>query len=437
MIELIVYSPSTSPRLSYVLNFISSQYSNLSFRNTNNMEVFAKHAGFRINYSTSPISDQDFYIAYSSRLEDSIDQLKLIEPKGKNETLQLFDTPHGHDVFASIFWCLSRAEEYRLEKSDYHQRYQWNDSLLYDKLNPKYPIVDQWVDQLITQLNIFFGIKLTRNSNTTLEIGVDIDHFFKYKNKNFFKQSAGFIRDILLLKLSIIKTRIKSILDAKDDPYNSFDYLSSLQDSIINVSYFVLSGGKSKYDTNNALSEKNVTKILEKIKKDHTIGLHPSYNYLNKKDILSEEKNSLEKKLNLKIYHNRFHYLRMSLPESYHLLLEHGCEHDYSMGFADRLGYRAGTSHSFVWYDLYNEKVTELMIHPFAAMDRTMLSYLILAKEEAKSQLIELWNTHRRYQSTMHVVWHNSSFDASDEWQLYNNLLQEFVSYVRQNNYNI
>ena len=57
---------------------------------------------------------------------------------------------------------------------------------------------------------------------------------------------------------------------------------------------------------------------------------------------------------------SRFHYLRFSLPESYQILIEAGIKEDYSMGYVDRIGFRAGTCTPFYFYDLNNEKTSEV-----------------------------------------------------------------------------
>ena len=76
------------------------------------------------------------------------------------------------------------------------------------------------------------------------------------------------------------------------------------------------------------------------------------------------EKQRLEHILGETVYHNRFHFLRFTLPQSYQQLLACGISDDYSMGYADQIGFRAGTCTPFYFYDLENEIQTTLKVHP-------------------------------------------------------------------------
>jgi len=58
-------------------------------------------------------------------------------------------------------------------------------------------------------------------------------------------------------------------------------------------------------------------------------------------------------------------YGRINLPNTYRTLVEQEVTVDYSMGYQDYAGFRAGTSVPFLFYDLDYEIQTPLNIVPF------------------------------------------------------------------------
>jgi hypothetical protein len=63
--------------------------------------------------------------------------------------------------------------------------------------------------------------------------------------------------------------------------------------------------------------------------------------------------------------------------------LEAGITEEYSMAFPEAPGFRAGTCKPFYFYDLKNEKVTDLKIFPVTCMDATFVYYLKQSPEKS------------------------------------------------------
>jgi hypothetical protein len=85
------------------------------------------------------------------------------------------------------------------------------------------------------------------------------------------------------------------------------------------------------------------------------------------------------------------------------------------MGYADDIGFRASTSHSFFWYDLTNEEATSLIVTPFAAMDVTLKEYLNLTPSAAFDAIQSLRKNMQNTGGQLITLWHNSSFD--EDWK--------------------
>jgi hypothetical protein len=96
------------------------------------------------------------------------------------------------------------------------------------------------------------------------------------------------------------------------------------------------------------------------------------------------------------------------------------------MGFPDAIGFRAGTSRSFWWYDLMQEHQTSLRIHPFAFMDTTARDYLGLSAEEAFKALHNLRATLQGVGGTLTTIFHNFSLGTASDWPRWRQYYEAF-----------
>jgi len=87
------------------------------------------------------------------------------------------------------------------------------------------------------------------------------------------------------------------------------------------------------------------------------------------------------------------------------------------MGYPSILGFRAGTSFPFHWFDIHKNQVTLLEIHPFCAMDVTLKNYLKYNELEAIEALKKLFITVDRVGGNCLMIWHNESVSDHYDWK--------------------
>lgn len=98
------------------------------------------------------------------------------------------------------------------------------------------------------------------------------------------------------------------------------------------------------------------------------------------------------------------------------------------MGYADCSGFRAGTSHPFRFFDLENNKATELLVFPFQVMDTGLRDYEKLDPQGAVEKIRVLIDNTREAGGTFRCLWHNESFSEWAGWEgwtaVYRQMLQ-------------
>jgi len=126
---------------------------------------------------------------------------------------------------------------------------------------------------------------------------------------------------------------------------------------------------------------------------------------------------------------SRQHYIKMKIPDTCRLLLRNNITDDYSMGYGSHLGFRAGTGNSFSWYDLENETISPLRIHPFCFMDTTAHYEMRLSASEAFEKLNIMCAILEKTGGTLVTIFHNFTLGTGNEWkgwrQAYEHFLQE------------
>lgn len=353
---------------------------------------------------------------------------------GKDESTQLhvdYDPSEGFDMISAIYFMLSRYEEYIYTDRDQHNRYTGKQSVASKYGFLELPIIDIWLDQWAKEWNNRYPEHLLRSKNTyQWQPTVDVDLAFAYAHKGW-KTYAGFIKDILTGKLYNLLPRLKSIISDKYDPYNSFKYLNKINRSDqTSATYFILLGDYGQFDQSFGKDHNAFINIIKAIADNNQIGIHPSYASNENVLLIKEEKKNLEKIIDKPIKHSRQHYLKLDLPTTYQNLIQAHITHDHTMGYADLIGYRAGTGHSFYWYDMENEKTTNLRVHPFQIMDVTLLKYMQCTADEAIEKIAQIKKIAQKYNSPLTTLWHNSSFNIK-EWKGWKRVYESISLYKK------
>ena len=117
------------------------------------------------------------------------------------------------------------------------------------------------------------------------------------------------------------------------------------------------------------------------------------------------------------------------MGKSYDLLIQNGIKKDYSMGYSDRSGFRAGTSFPFYYFNLKKNKAEDLLIFPFAYMDSALKDKMNLSSEEALKHVEQIIDKTAKVGGLFMCIWHNSSVTDKGEWKGWRDVLDRTVDH--------
>lgn len=325
--------------------------------------------------------------------------------------LFLQDKRFGFDIFNTLFFHISRYEEYYAPaakngqsgwlKEDHH-------FLVENNLND-YPVVDQL---LVSFFEIITNKKITQKSTYAISHDVDILTRFTPSYK-FFRSLVG----------TVIKRRgwaqfwdniayyKKMIRREVEDPYDYFTTLLRLENRWKSKHIFMMAGGNTRYDNKYQINDPATINILQMaLDRSYSVGLHPSYNAGFEADYFIEEQKKLEKVTGEYIVNNRQHWLRWSWKVTPYLFEKNGITTDSSMGYSRYLGFRCGTGFPYQMYDFKNKKAFNWIEHPMAFMESSAIHRAQQTRENL-TKLMRNFLLKNKENTHLMLNFHNSNFD--------------------------
>lgn len=432
MRQVHIYAPFQSPRLTYVLKLIFTHWLKIPYKLTHHWD---------------DLSSEDCCVCYGVPHEKFIsipacgllqeEKISILHPAtGSWEDLPVFFTEETSytlpfDLLSAIFYLVSRQEEYYPHAPDHYGRYPAQNSILYQLHCLNRPLADEWLNKFYQLLQLK-GISGNPDS-FYYQPTYDIDIAYSYKYKGFFRTTGGFLRDFLRRDFQAMRTRASVIFGKKLDPYDCFERLLAWhQQYELHPRYFILSALQTTaYDKNNDPRHPMMQRLIKRLAQEGTVGMHPSF-YAHEERIFQNEKKHLEDTIRHPITQSRQHYIHMTMPTTYQLLLRHDITDDFSMGYGTHNGFRAGTARSFPWYDLSKNAETNLWVHPFCFMDATAKYYEKLSPSEAGRVLDQYYSLSKSLGIPMITVFHNFSLGTDNAWKGWNEMYSQFLENFRK-----
>jgi hypothetical protein len=346
----------------------------------------------------------------------------------------------GFDLLGALFFMLSRYEELvRVRARDQHGRFPAEASVAAGRGWLQVPILDIYLHVFVAVARLAWpAAELTIPEGGGLRIGHDVDH----PASSMWWHGSGRLRVLAgdLIKRrdpGLALRRAASFVPRRTelpgvDPFNTFDFLMSTSEAVglESTFYFLTRDSGPPNSSNYRLTDPWATALLLEIaRRGHRIGLHGSYNSYVDSSRIANEWAALadacrflpERTLQPTI---RQHFLRWNVGATWRAQQEAGLSVDETLGYADAVGYRAGTARAFTAFDLEAGRPLDIRVQPLHVMDTTLIHYLDVRPDEGLQLVKDLASRTHRFGGDLSVLWHNSSLETAAAKRSYVELLQ-------------
>jgi hypothetical protein len=427
---LLVYIHKNMPRFAYISEYVLETLCGFKISITTNAEEFKSYSGPKLSYRETPLQDELSIIPHSLLFERGIKQQNISLSSWKS-TPVLFKNAGREipfDLFAASFFLLSRYEEYLPHISDTYNRFEADSSIAFQNNFLHLPVINLWAQSLKELLlQKFRGLESKETSYRYIST-IDIDNAWAYKHKGFMRTVGAFARDVVHGDLAGIKERIEVFAGRKQDPYDTYEHLLSVQRIYsLEMIFFFLLGNYGVNDKNISANNLEFQALIKHLGDYAETGIHPSFGSNNDVNRVRVEISRLAQITHRNIVKSRQHFLKLHLPQTYKNLITCGIREDYTMGYASQIGFRAGTCTPFNWYDLDVEKSTQLLVYPFCVMDATLHFYMKLNPQEAIVKCGELIEQIKKVKGTCITLWHNETISNWRLWKGWHEVYREVV----------
>jgi hypothetical protein len=345
------------------------------------------------------------------------------------------------DLFLNVFYHISRYEEkwrhFTEETATDH-----SSSILSRYQNLTLPAVDF----LISYLDNLIRERIKQDKKNAIRVlpwpnGEDIGVAFTHDvditrglplKLRLVKTGEGYLNK-LIGKPHALK-KVKQEIHEKDEKsWNFPELIEHYRKKEWKATFFfiakMMEGRHYRYNVFSNKFKKLFKNLLEN---DHEIALHPSKFSFDRPRYYREERHKLENASGVEIVGMRQHYLRAKFPRLWNFAERAALGYDSSLGYNYQAGFRAGTTHPFKTFDVFEDKplsLTEFSLHLF--------EYNLPGSgediDQSKSTLSALVKEVIKYNGLLVSLLHPSNFvhePYKELWEYLENELLQYRLYV-------
>lgn len=432
---LLIYTPNITPRIKYVFKHICTRILNLEVAFTNTIEEFIAHDSLKMSYATQQLGNEFFVRQHSILLEQGLSDVDIHVHDWEDTKCFFYNGDKSSipfDIFAAAFYLLSRYEEYLPHVKDEYGRFTIKDSLAYKHEFLLQPVVDIWAYKFKKALEEKYPDFVFPKRHYTIDLVIDVPMAYYFKKKGLIRTIGGVFGDIFRFKFKRLYQRFSVLLGFKKDPYDTFKWILNKQKQIKSkFTVFFLIGDFSTYDKNISINKKQFVSLIKSVGDYCRVGLKASYFAVENFKVLKKEKRNMEAIINTSLKASRNSFSKLNLPKTYRNLIELEIQEDYTMGYVNDIGFRAGTCTPFLFYDIDYEIQTPLEIKPFYFMDFALLK--LKSQLDKKETLQRLIGEVKKVNGTFTAIFHNYSFSSDERWYGYKALFTMILNSTNEN----
>ena len=375
---LLVYTHKITPRVTYIFKHIFENMIGHKVGFTSAVDAFVAHSGPKLSYTHTPLGDE-FFIASHSLLFERRVLSQTIEVETWEGLPVFFKTQEKglcpYDIFAASFYLLSRYEEAIAHMKNATGHFDPEESLASKHHFLERPAVDLWVAHFSSILGTYFKeFDFKIKSEPQKELLIEVPLAFQYRYRSLLVALGDFFKSLWELNLKALVRQLFVLLRLQPDPFDSFECWNDwFSKSSIRPKVFFLFAKSSPYQSTISIFNLSYQKRIKQAADFFTLGVLASIKAQHNPEAqLLREKKDLEY-----LTHRRLSSIRLSdyfgnIPKEYNAFVDFEFASDYSMGYKNRMGYRAGTATPFYFYDVSSEFQLPLRVHPIFATEKSI-----------------------------------------------------------------
>ena len=332
------------------------------------------------------------------------------------------------DILGTTFALLTGLEDRFITERDGHGRVPLTSTLLHRKNLVEHPVVDELTELLWAAMSALWPGLTRRSADAGVRITQDVDRMGKFGRATIgdlaLSTAAGMRRggpsEALRTLFGGAKVRVKG---RQHDPYYTFNRFMDVVERHGHTAsfYFICRYGRTDGTRlgHYNLQDPVVLELLSRIcDRGHELGVHPGYDSHRDVEALKADTSALRSAaslvgIELAEIGGRHHYLRWDTHNSPGCWQAAGLAHDSSIGFAESIGFRAGTSKSFPLWDHQRREVTTVEEHPLIYMDATLaIMNMTFDDKQTVERLLRLKQRCHQYGGDFTFLVHNEDFAA-------------------------
>ena len=367
---LLIYCPKVTNRAGYVFNLIFKTILGTDFEITSDSAFFESHSGTKICYNGTKIGNNCIFVKSSPLLfRHSIDTLDT-DVFDYDGVPAFFGTNNKDadipfDIFAASFYLVSRYEEYLPFRTDKLGCYDVSNSLAYNKGFLDKPVIDIWAWRLAEKISQRFTDWEMPKKRFDFISTVNLGQAYKYKRIGLMRTAYGYCHDMAKRDWQHVRQRTRVLFNKQDDPYDNYEHIVQLSRKYgTKTLFWSLMCDYTPYDHNISYRNVHLRNTLKHLADYGKVGISLSYSSEGDLQKQTSETERLADVLHKPVIRSRFNYQRYHLPMDYKNLNKIGIEKDFSMGYHNAVGFRAGTCTPFHFFNIDANREYNLMVYP-------------------------------------------------------------------------
>lgn len=332
------------------------------------------------------------------------------------------------DLLTTAVWTLARAEEIVELERDAHGRFPASASMAVREHFLHRPIVDEYGFAFAQALSCLlpgwspqrgpFRVKLSHDID---EVGIPFSLRTTLGHTLRRGKPSATIEDLLSSFTEQYPVYLAAILEVAR--------LSLEYD--VNSAFYWKASSVSEYDSGYNPDHPKIKRAMRWLfESGFENGVHPGYETFGSIGRLSAEVAAMRQCLGQIELGGRQHYLRWN-PQTWRHWESCGLAYDSSVGFAERIGFRAGTCVPYQPWLFAENREANLLEIPLLVMDRTLNSYMRLGAERSLELVADCIERCRSVGGVFTLLWHNDALIEPSYGELYPRILSRVLGSPR------